>query len=75
MATQSEIVKRIEEICKEFDERLALVGVKIARLELARALAKLEAAQSEQTDVCPECLGMDGYHQRACSKWLTPDPA
>lgn len=42
---QSKVVARIEEICKEFDSRVEVVGVTIARLELAKALAETEAAQ------------------------------
>lgn len=42
---QSDVVKRIESICEEFDSRVAEVGLAIARLELAKALAENEAAQ------------------------------
>jgi hypothetical protein len=42
---QSKVVARIEEICKEFDSRVEVIGVTIARLELAKALAETEAAQ------------------------------
>lgn len=45
--SQTKIVKRIEEICQEFDSRLeAGVGVPIARLELAKALAEAESTQA-----------------------------
>jgi hypothetical protein len=40
---QSEIVKRTEEICNEFDKRVQLVGWVIARLELAKTLAETES--------------------------------
>ena len=43
MKSQSLTVKRIEEICKEFDDRVKKVGVPIARLELAKALALAES--------------------------------
>lgn len=43
--TQSEFVKRIEEICIEHDARVEKVGWAIARLELAKALAECENAQ------------------------------
>ena len=51
--SQSDIVKRIEEICKEFDARVIEVGLPIARLELAKALAEIEAAQHrlQRTDL------------------------
>jgi hypothetical protein len=39
---QSDTVKRIESICKEFDNRVEVVGLAIARLELAKALAESE---------------------------------
>jgi len=42
---QSDVVKRIESICQEFDSRINEVGLAIARLELAKALAECEAAQ------------------------------
>jgi len=42
---QSDVVKRIESICQEFDSRVNEVGLAIARLELAKALAECEAAQ------------------------------
>jgi hypothetical protein len=42
---QHKVVTRIEEICKEFDARVEVVGLAIARLELAKALAEAEAAQ------------------------------
>ena len=43
--SQTKVIKRIEEICNEFDARMKVVGVAIARLELAKALAESEAAQ------------------------------
>ena len=45
--SQSDVVKRIEEICNEFDSRVETVGLAIARLELAKALAEAEAAQHQ----------------------------
>jgi len=39
---QTEIIKRVEEICNEFDIRVNSAGVNIARLELAKALATCE---------------------------------
>jgi hypothetical protein len=39
---QSKIIKRIEQICIEFDARVEVVGLAIARLELAKALAEAE---------------------------------
>ena len=48
----SDIVKRIESICEEFDSRVEDVGLVTARLELAKALANAESAQHPfQTDV------------------------
>jgi hypothetical protein len=43
MMTQSEIVKRIADICGEFDQRLAFVSIMVTRMELAKALAEKEA--------------------------------
>lgn len=40
---QSETVKRIQSICEEFDSRVLQVGLAVARLELAKALADREA--------------------------------
>ena len=40
---QSETVKRIESVCKEFDSRVNDVGLAIARLELAKAMVEHEA--------------------------------
>ena len=54
--SQSDTVKRIEEICKEFDSRVPVVGLAIARLELAKALAESEAAQQPLVvDVAEVC--------------------
>lgn len=52
---QSEIVKRTEEICNEFDSRLEVVGIAAARLELAKALAEREASQPTVKADCREC--------------------
>lgn len=43
--SQHKVILRIEKICKEFDDRVEVVGFAIARLELAKALAESEAAQ------------------------------
>ena len=43
---QSHIVKRIQSICEEFDARVLQVGLAIARLELAKALAECEANET-----------------------------
>ena len=67
--SQSEIVKRIEEICNEFDARLKIVGVAIARLELAKALAEYEAAQSSAQLKCAECGALGYSHMPICSKF------
>lgn len=57
---QSKVVARIEEICKEFDGRVGVVGLAIARLELAKALAESEAAQhSGEPTRCPHCATTD----------------
>ena len=45
--SQSSVVKRIEEICHEFDIRLETVSVAVARLELAKALAESEVRATE----------------------------
>ena len=44
-ADADNLVKRVEEICKEFDDRLEEVGLPFARLELAKALAEAEIPQ------------------------------
>jgi len=43
----SDTTKRIESICGEFDVRVGQVGLAIARLELAKALAENEAQLAE----------------------------
>lgn len=54
---QSKIIKRIDEICKEFDNRVAIVGIPIARLELAKALAMAEQRGNKQLEcLCTEIL-------------------
>lgn len=55
---QSETIKRIEEVCNEFDERMKSVGVAIARLELAKALVESEIS------TCYCCR--DGGCQEGC---------
>lgn len=55
MKNQSEVIKRIEEICKEFDSRVEKVGLEVARTELAKALAEAESAQQHTGYVCPIC--------------------
>lgn len=47
----TEIMKRIKEICDEFDARAEQVGIAIARLELAKALAESEANQQSKTSI------------------------
>ena len=44
--SQSQIIKRMEEICNEFDAHSRDIGVPIARLGLAKALAETEARLS-----------------------------
>ncbi len=46
---QSKIIERTEKICNEFDGRAADVGIKIARLELAKAFAEQEASHLDGT--------------------------
>ena len=45
---QSPIVKRIEEICREFDSRVSTVGLSFSRLELAKRLSETECAAEER---------------------------
>ena len=45
---QSEIVKRIQKICEEFDCRVKVIGPFFARTEIAKALADTEAALAEK---------------------------
>ena len=35
--------KRVEQLCSEFDERVSRVGVGMARVEVSKRLAELEA--------------------------------
>jgi len=42
---KSDVIKRIESICQEFDSRVEGVGLAIARLELAKVLAECESTQ------------------------------
>ena len=44
---QSTIVKRIEEICHEFDSRVSAIGLLGARVELAKQLSETESAAEE----------------------------
>ncbi len=44
---QTDMIKRIESICGEFDSRMEEVGISMARLELAKALASCEASQQD----------------------------
>jgi translation initiation factor IF-3 len=46
-------IQRIEEICQEFDSRLPEVGLAIARLELAKALAEAEKASPDVVVIEP----------------------
>ena len=64
---QSKVIARIEEICNEFDERVKVVGLVIARLELAKALAESEVAQQSvqataETDELKEVLAQLDPH-------------
>jgi hypothetical protein len=56
--TQHDVIKRIESICEEFDYRAEHVDWKIARLELAKALAE-EQEQSIQLRAENEQLKKD----------------
>jgi len=50
---QTEIIKRIEEICDKFDIRVTEVGMPLARIELAKAFAECEASKTgAQADAC-----------------------
>jgi len=53
--SQAKKTKRIDEICREFDARVIDVGLPVARLELATALAETEFAVAENTSN-PFCL-------------------
>ena len=65
--SQSDIVERIEEICNEFDIRLVTVGVKVARLELAKAFAECEASQKVvQADALKWAKFVEEYEQEQC---------
>ena len=46
------LVKRVEEICREFDDRLEDVGLLFARLELAKALAEAEISRPAAPPAC-----------------------
>jgi len=71
---QSEIAKRIESICNEFDSRVIDVGLSFARLELAKVLAETEASQQADVadqNICPLCGGkLTGPYMRClvCEK-------
>lgn len=55
---QSSIVKRIKEICDEFDDRVNSVGLSFARAELAKALAETEAdLNAALSDTAPRASG------------------
>ena len=41
------MIKRIEEVCHEFDEQVEITGVAIARLEMVKACVELEADLAE----------------------------
>ena len=53
--SQPDIIKRIEEICNELDDRVTKVGLTIARLELAKAFAEAESAQPLNAADCKAC--------------------
>lgn len=77
--SQSDVVKRIEEICKEFDARVIEVGLPIARLELAKALAEREAAQptlapDAANRRCPECRSLLEVSSVYCDTCGTDTP-
>lgn len=61
---------RVNEICREFDERAKSVGVTVARLELAEALARAEAAQHSvqptSLGVCPHGVNLGNQVCSAC---------
>lgn len=42
------MIQRINEICAEFDDRVKEVGLKFARLELAKSLAEAEERAKEK---------------------------
>ena len=78
MSKQSDIIKRVEEICAEFDSHSAEVGVAIARLSLAKALAEAEnraakaaefAPTSTNTGMAAEAAQICAYYERqfACA--------
>jgi len=46
--SQTSIIQRVNEICQEFDDRVKEVGLKVARLELAAALAEAEEMAAEK---------------------------
>ena len=54
-----DIDNRVNEICREFDERAKVVGVTLARLELAEALARAEQIQQVQQQP-PKIVKIDG---------------
>ena len=48
---QYSIVKRIEEICGEFDAMVLKVGLTFARLELAKVLAEAEKRTASECEI------------------------
>jgi len=46
--SQEDMVKRIDEICAEFDSRVEEVGINVARLELAKTLSETEEYAEDQ---------------------------
>lgn len=67
MSEKNGIVMRIKEICDEFDERAKVVGLSFARMELAKRIAELEAAQPPAAvDSGPF---VEGERVEACYDW------
>ena len=67
---QTKIFKRIEEICGEFDARVQQVGLEVARLELAKALAENEDSADKLT------YSRDWHKERvdALQQWMMTIP-
>jgi ElaB/YqjD/DUF883 family membrane-anchored ribosome-binding protein len=59
------IIQRIKEICEEFDCRVKVVGIAIARLEIAKALAGAEEEISNLKQLGIKA-GEEIKHLRAC---------
>ena len=48
------MIKRIEQLCSEFDERVSRVGVGMARAEFAKRLAELEGRPYQKNEFCED---------------------